>query len=104
MRGQRMMRFVSMLIGIAAIVAAIVLYDIKHDSRRLEAEVQALERAVEKTEGDITALKAERAWLARPDRIDGLARGQGLGPVKPEQYLRLDAEAAPQTEGGRAQR
>lgn len=99
-----MLRLISMLIGMAAIAAAVMLYDIKQGSRRLEADVQSLERAVEKAEGDITALKAERAWLARPDRIEPLARSQGLGSVKPEQYLRLEPDPQPQKEGGRGQR
>lgn len=84
-----MRRLLAIMAGLLTIAAATGLYALKHDTRRLEAEVQATERAIEKAESDIAALKAERAWLGRPERIDELARAQGLGPIKPEQYGRL---------------
>jgi cell division protein FtsL len=70
------------------IAAAMSLYALKHDTRRLEAEVHRLERAVDKAEGDIAVLKAERAYLSRPDRIETLARRMGLGPARETQYRR----------------
>lgn len=84
-----MARLLAILAGLTTIAAATGLYALKHDTRRLEAEVQATERAIEKAESDIAALKAERAWLGRPERIDELARAQGLGPIRPEQYGRI---------------
>lgn len=84
-----MRRLLAIMAGLLTIAAATGLYALKHDTRRLEAEVQATERAIEKAESDIAALKAERAWLGRPERIDDLARAQGLGPIRPEQYGRI---------------
>lgn len=84
-----MFRLLAILVGLATVLAATGLYALKHDTRRLEAELRATERAIEKAEGDIAALKAERAWLGRPERIDQLARQQGLEPIQPEQYRRL---------------
>ncbi|MGE0767739.1 MAG: cell division protein FtsL [Hyphomicrobiaceae bacterium] len=81
-----MRRLLAILAGLATIGAAASLYALKHDTRRLEAELNATERAIETAEGDIAALKAERAWLGRPERIDELARRQGLEPIRPEQY------------------
>lgn len=84
-----MARLLTILSGLMTIAAAAALYSQKHDTRRIEAEVQAKERAIEKAEGDIAALKSERAYLGRPERIDALARAQGLGPIRQEQYRRL---------------
>ncbi len=84
-------RLLAILAGCAAVFAATWLYALKHDTARFEADVHATERAIEKAESDIAALKAERAWLGRPERIDGLARSQGLGPVRPDQYGRIGA-------------
>ena len=81
-------RGLTILAGLMTVASAVALYAMKHDTRRLEAEVQATERAIEKAESDIAALKAERAWLARPERIDALAREQGMAPIRPEQYGR----------------
>ncbi len=84
-------RLLAILAGLFTVASAVALYSLKHDTRRIEAEVQATERAIEKAESDIAALKAERAWLGRPERIDGLAREQGLAPIRPEQYGRMGA-------------
>jgi hypothetical protein len=81
-----MPRTFSLLLGAVTIAAASGLYALKFNTARLEDQVHGLERAIEKTEGDIAVLKAERAYLGRPDRIDTLARKQGLGPIRPDQY------------------
>lgn len=82
-------RLLAIVAGLMTVASAVGLYALKHDARRIEAEVQAAERAIDKAQSDIAALKAERAWLGRPERIDKLSREQGLGPVRPEQYDRL---------------
>ncbi len=84
-------RLLAIVAGLMTVASAVGLYSLKHDTRRIEAEVQATERAIEKAQSDIAALKAERAWLGRPERIDELSRRQGLAPVRPEQYDRLGA-------------
>jgi cell division protein FtsL len=83
------------LIAIATmLVSAFFLYGVKYDTRRLEIDVHAKERTAERTRADIAVLNAERAHLARPDRIESLARALGMRPAMPEQYLRLDRAAA----------
>jgi hypothetical protein len=42
----------------------------------------------------VTVLTAERAHLARPERLEPLARLIGLAPITSGQYLRLDTRAA----------
>jgi cell division protein FtsL len=68
---------------------AFALYAINYDTRRLEQRVQAQERAVEKAASKITVLKAERAYLARPDRIEPVARALGMQPLTEKQYVTL---------------
>jgi cell division protein FtsL len=75
---------------VATLGAAFALYAIKYDTRRLELQVRAQERALEKAEADVTVLQAERAYLARPERLEPLARLIGLAPIASSQYQRLD--------------
>jgi len=81
---------VNLFLLLAAIASAFALYALKYETRRLELNVRVQERAVRKLEGEIKVLKAEFAHLARPERIEPLARGLGLAPVASRQYLRLD--------------
>ena len=85
-----MARLVNIAAGFLALASASALYGLKHDTRRIEARVQAQERAADKTEREIAVLKAERAYLGRPERIEKLARAQGMEPVRERQYVRID--------------
>lgn len=86
-----MHRTANLLLMLAALASAFVLYTLKYDARQLELKVQAQERALEKAEADLAVLKAERALLARPDRLEPLARSLGLVPINRRQYVRLDS-------------
>jgi cell division protein FtsL len=97
-----MHRALNFCLLLCTVASAFALYALKYDTRRLELEVQAQERTVEKVEAEIGVLKAEYAHLARPERIEALARGLGLAPVTGRQYLRLDTgtrDAQPETPG-----
>ena len=93
-----------------ALVSAFMLYAIKYDTRTVEARVQANERAIDKATSDIAVLRAERAHLARPDRIEPLARALGLAPPAARQIVRPEvrpgaavapgAQAAPASSSG----
>jgi cell division protein FtsL len=85
-----MHRTINWILTLATLAAAFALYAIKYDTRKLEVRVQAQERALEKAESDVTVLIAERAHLSRPERLEPLARLQGLEPIAPGQYLRID--------------
>jgi cell division protein FtsL len=89
-----MHRRVNWALMLATLASAFALYAIKYDTRRLEVRVQAQERALEKAEIDVAVLTAERAHLARPERLEPLARLLGLAPITNTQYLRLDAMGA----------
>jgi cell division protein FtsL len=87
-----MHRRVNWALMVATLGAAFALYAIKYDTRRLELRVKLQERALEKAEADVAVLKAERAYLARPERLEPLARLIGLAPIASSQYLRLDGQ------------
>ena len=72
-----------------ALSSAFLLYGLSYDTRQLEARVAAEERQADKARSDIAVLKAERAHLARPGRIEPLARAQGLAPLADGQLFDL---------------
>jgi cell division protein FtsL len=86
-----MHRAINSILMLATLVGLFALYAIKDGTRRLEARVQAQERALERAENDVSVLAAERAHLARPERLEPLARKLGMTPVSSGQYLRVEA-------------
>lgn len=80
------MRLLTLSAVFLALSSAFLLYALNNDTRLLENRVQAQERAVATARSDIAVLKAERAHLARPERIAPLARGQGLVSPEPGQF------------------
>lgn len=84
------MRTLTFSAALLALSTAFLFYAVNYDARRLESALQRRERVVEKLRGDIAILKAERAYLARPARIEALARAQGLQPIAPHQLSQSD--------------
>lgn len=82
------MRFLTTTSVFLALASAFLLYGLNYDTRQLEARVQDEERAVAKARSDIAVLKAERAHLTRPERIEPLARAQGLAAATDKQFAR----------------
>ena len=70
-----------------AISSAFLLYGLSYETKQLEARVAHQQRKADKPGPDIAVLKAERAHLARPSRIEPLARAQGLAPVAEGQIV-----------------
>ena len=91
----RVIGTINWLLMLATLASAIALYAIKHDTRRLEMRVLAQERALDRAQNDVTVLTAERAHLARPARLEVLARAIGMAPIAADQYLRVDVGEAP---------
>lgn len=87
------MRIVILAALILTLASAFVLYASNYDTRLIEARIEEQERTIEKARGDIAVLKAERAHLARPERIAPIAKGLGLAPAS-EQQLAATPEAA----------
>lgn len=76
-----------------AISSAFLLYGLSYDTRQIEARVAAQQRLADRTRSDISVLKAERAHLARPGRIEPLARAQGLAPMTDQQIADEGADS-----------
>lgn len=70
-----------------ALASAFLLYGLNYDTRRLAAKVHTQERAADAARGDIALLKAERAHLSRPERIEPAARAIGLAPATESQFV-----------------
>jgi cell division protein FtsL len=75
-----MLRIAIGLSFVLAIVSAFILYSTTLSTRRLELEVQAGEQRLEQLRSEIAVLKADRAFLARPTRIEPAALRLGLKP------------------------
>lgn len=88
------MRLLNIAAFCFAIASAFLLYSLNYDTRRLETHIQAQERTAAKAKSDIAVLKAERSHLSRPERIDPLARQQGLMPPRPDQLIAQGVAAA----------
>ena len=84
------------------LASAILLYGINYDTRLLENRVEAQEAAIDQARDDIAVLKAERAHLARPDRIEPIARAQGLRPASEQQMVSTPEQATARALGSTA--
>jgi cell division protein FtsL len=81
------MRILNLVAVLLALASAFLLYGLNYDTRMIEGRLQARERDAERARADIAVLRAERAHLARPDRIEPIARGLGLEPVAARHLL-----------------
>lgn len=89
-----MLRITSTVAIGLALACAFILYTVSYDTRELDQAVQAMERRIERLRSDIAVLRAERAYLSRPERIQPLARAMGYEPAKGEQYIDPDGLSA----------
>lgn len=80
------MKIVLTISVLLMLASAFALYAVNYETRNLEAAVTAREKAIEQAERDIAILKAERAHLARPERIGNAARALGLVPAQRDQF------------------
>jgi cell division protein FtsL len=69
------------------LASAFLLYGLNYETRSVEVRVQTAERTAERVRGEIAILRAERAHLARPERIEPLARARGLRPTEQGQIF-----------------
>ncbi len=77
----------------ASLIAAVSLYAIGHRTRQLADRTTEMAREVRDLEREIAVLRAERAYLLRPARIEPLARELGLRPVTGDQFTTTEALA-----------
>jgi cell division protein FtsL len=88
-----MIRSLVFLALAASLVSAVSLYAIGHRTRQLADRTIDMSRKVQNLEREIAVLRAERAYLLRPARIEPLARELGLGPIDGEQFTSVEALA-----------
>jgi hypothetical protein len=67
----------------------ILIYDMKFETRRLEARAQQLQRAIEDEKDNVALMRAEWSHVARPERVEQLTREMlpDLQPVKAAQVV-----------------
>ncbi len=80
-----MLRFMMFGALLLAIASAVTLYAVNYTSRRIAVEVATQKNHKEKLINRISLLKAERAYLSRPDRIGPLAEKMGMRPLAASQ-------------------
>lgn len=72
-----------------ALLSAI--YSVKYETWQLKREARQLEARIDEEKRAIATLRAEWAYLTRPERIERLAREHlKMAPAKPGQIIVLD--------------
>jgi len=75
----------------AALASAAALYGVGQRTRQLEDHADHVAGEIRDLEREINVLRAERAYLLRPERLEPLARGLGLRPVTGDQFATAEA-------------
>lgn len=85
------MRLVSVFLFAALVALAVVIYQVKYQTRALEARAAEIRLSVGKERDAIAVLRAEWSHLNRPERVERLARKHlGLKPLSARQMITLD--------------
>jgi cell division protein FtsL len=78
--------------GLVVAVLAVAVYRAKLGAEETEAKNVELKTDARKLTEEIAVLKAEEAYLTRPERIGPIARERlGLQPARPDQYTAPEA-------------
>ena len=78
--------------GIVVAVLAVAVYRAKLGAESTEGRIADLKTEQRKVGEEISVLKAEEAYLTRPERIGPIARDKlGLQPAAPEQFTAPEA-------------
>ena len=79
-----MLRFVNICLVLGLVALAYVIYQVKYQSRALDAEIVTLGKQIDKERDGIAVLRAEWSLLNRPERIERLAQKYlKLAPARP---------------------
>ncbi|HUS97147.1 MAG TPA: cell division protein FtsL [Hyphomicrobiaceae bacterium] len=82
-----MLRFLAVAAMTMAMVSAFALYSINTGTRKIVEQVEDQQQKKEALISSIAILRAERAFRARPEVIEPLARKLGMAPVRGDQYV-----------------
>jgi cell division protein FtsL len=80
----------AVLTGIAALLVAMGVFELKHLVYERERELARLERAIAEEKARIRTLRADLAWLRRPERIVTQAQQLGLAPARLDRFVRTE--------------
>ncbi|MEM1307705.1 MAG: cell division protein FtsL [Pseudomonadota bacterium] len=94
-------RFLTVGLVLVTMLSAVVLYATTYRTRQIELELQAAEQKLEALVREVATLKAERAYLARPERISDAARALGMRPARGDQFVpaTVPSAVAPSRDG-----
>jgi len=86
-----MLRFVNICLVLGLVALAYVIYQMKYESRALDAEIATLGKEIDEERDALAVLRAEWSLLNRPQRIERLAQKYlKLAPAKPAQLVTID--------------
>jgi cell division protein FtsL len=78
--------------GLIVAVLAVSVYRAKLGAEETESKIEDLAAEARKVTEEISVLKAEEAYLTRPERIGPIARDKlNMQPAQPEQYVAPEA-------------
>ena len=69
-----MLRFVNICLLLGLLALAYVIYQVKYETRALDAEIATIGKEIEAERDGIAVLRAEWSLLNRPERIERLAK------------------------------
>jgi cell division protein FtsL len=85
-----MLRFINICLVLGLVAVAYVIYEVKYESRALDAEIAQLKTDIETERDGLAVLRAEWSLLNRPERIERLAEKYlKLAPARPSQLVTL---------------
>ena len=86
------MRRLAIIGGLVVVVLAVAVYRAKLGAEETQGEIAGLKAEASSIGKDIAVMKAEEAFLTRPERIGPIARQQlGLEQAQPDQYTASEA-------------
>ena len=86
------MRRLAIIGGLVVVVLAVAVYRAKLGAEETQGKIDGLKAEASSIGKDIAVMKAEEAFLTRPERIGPIARQQlGLEQAKPDQYTASEA-------------
>ncbi|OWU83973.1 cell division protein FtsL [Oceanicola sp. 22II-s10i] len=94
--------FLYIVSALAVIGLAFWAYHENYETQHAMNQVERVQKDIGQSRARLAMLKAEWAYLNRPDRLRDLAEmnfeSLGLLPLRPDQFGRIDQVAYPQTE------
>lgn len=86
------MRKLAIIGAFIVVVLAVAVYRAKLGAEETQGEIDTLKAEATSISKDIAVMKAEEAYLTRPERIGPIARQKlGLEQAKPDQYTASEA-------------